>query len=224
MTYVISHIFDTSQHKQNELMRWKEVTKSTHVPDKRPDDEEARKVWSKELAQWVTKQRARKDGLDPLRRKKLDDIDFIWSKYDADWEERFNELKRWKEVMKTTDVPQGKPRDKKARKVWSPELATWVRNQRSSQGPKKNSEHREKLDEIGFIWSKRDADWEERFIELMRWKDAMKNTDVPQKKPSDEEARKVWSKELANWVGNQRKRKAGLNPLRQEKLDRIDFF
>ena len=127
----ISHIFDISQHEQNELMRWKEVTKTTAVPLTRPSDEEARKVWSKELANWVHYQRTSQGPKKNSDRwKKLDDIDFIWSKLNADWEERFNELKRWKEDMKTTHVPEKKPSDKEARKVWSKELAYWGNNQK----------------------------------------------------------------------------------------------
>ena len=75
----------------------------------------------------------------------LNSIGFVWNTYDAEWEEMFNQLVKYKADHGHTKVPQGK----------------WVKNQRDRLGKKRtmrqnNSEkinqRINKLDSLGFEW------------------------------------------------------------------------
>lgn len=111
----------------------------------------------------------------------------ISNKFDLRWCLKFKELCAYKRVHGHTDVPykQGK-------------LGSWVKTQRtnyyllSTRGQsseqdkdKKNFLTKERiasLDAIGFRWCIYDK-WEERFQELIRFKEKFNHVDVPQIKP-----------------------------------------
>lgn len=82
------------------------------------------------LARWVKRQRyqyyllvhGKKSSMTKERIETLDKIGFIWQAQDALWQERFNELKKFKKKHGHCSVPTTYPPNQK--------LATWVKFQR----------------------------------------------------------------------------------------------
>jgi hypothetical protein len=101
-------------------------------------------------------------------------------------------------------------------------LGKWVIGQRHNRQKGQLSEERkEKLDSIGFIWSKKamtDSQlWEFRFQQLVEYKSQHGDCNVPTQNDQNPQ--------LGSWVGTQRAfRKNGrLSKERQDKLDAIGF-
>jgi hypothetical protein len=57
------------------------------------------------LGAWVSNQRSHKN-LSSERRRRLDELEFLWDAQDADWEEGFSHLKQYKERVGDCRVPQ----------------------------------------------------------------------------------------------------------------------
>jgi len=113
------------------------------------------------LANWVMHIRASKvdkdkkrtsgRALSDRREESLNSIGFVWSVYDAAWEEKFNELVEYKSKHGHTNVPDR-----------AGKLGCWVSSQRTYLGKKrkmtKNSNIEkmnrriDKLDKLGFVW------------------------------------------------------------------------
>ena len=74
-----------------------------------------------------------------------------------------------------------------------------------------------KLNSLGFVWDIPDGFWEERFSELVQYKQYVGDTLVPVKWPEN--------LELGAWVANQRVRKkqGTLSEDRISRLNEIDF-
>jgi len=105
----------------------------------------------------------------PDRKKRLDEIGFIWDALDFNWEERFNELVAYKTEHGNIDVPS----------KWPSGLGAWVSNQRFSE--KKgviSPERKALLEEIGFVWDSFEAKWEASFSELLKYKADHGNVNV----------------------------------------------
>ncbi len=123
----------------------------------------------------------------------------------ASWDEWFGELLAYKAKYGNTLVPRD----------WSAGLATWVSNQRSAaNGGKRGSlsnERRNRLDSISFIWDVSEAQWEERFSELLSYKVEHGDVNIPNE----------WHTGLGAWVGTQRQYKKRMC-LTQEKINRLD--
>jgi hypothetical protein len=118
------------------------------------------------------------------------------------WEERFSELKRFRDEFAHTNVPDNWKENKA--------LATWVSWQRRQRKKGDMSEERiAMLDQLEFEWNREPKHWTDRYMELKMYKDKYKNVNVP--------ARWKDNPQLATWVSIQRtKKKQG-----RLKLDRV---
>jgi hypothetical protein len=105
------------------------------------------KEGSYSLGTWVTVQRSSKARLSEERRKRLDEIGFIWDPFSEDWDEGFRVLKLYQEREGGCRVPA-------QHKEGSFRLGTWVGTQRYGKD-KLSEERRKRLDDIGFIWGTR---------------------------------------------------------------------
>ena len=128
----------------------------------------------------------------------------------ATWNERFGELRKYKDQFGDCNVPQ--------RWTENPQLATWVSIQRSTAGKKRlSAERKARLDALGFDWDPRDAAWEQRFIELNSYKKRFGDCDVPA----------IWSENplLGSWVHIQRNSQISgeLSSERKARLDALGF-
>jgi hypothetical protein len=102
---------------------------------------------NRKLANWVSKQRRdRKRGtLSADRVKRLNELEFVWDRYEVAWEEMFAELQRYKDQHGDCKVPTN----------WTenPKLATWVvRQRRARRRGTLSAERVERLDALGFVW------------------------------------------------------------------------
>jgi hypothetical protein len=167
---------------------------------------------NKQLGHWVNNQRAFKikNTLPEDRIRMLNDIGFEWDPKRSAWDKNFEELKCYKAVHGDCNVPR--------RYVNNPTLASWVGTQRISKNNNRLSEDRlRRLDEIGFAWDPYSSVWEERFKELLSYKVAHGNCDVPQSYADNPQ--------LGTWTRRQRilKRKGELSGDRLRRLDEIGF-
>src|SRR5437660_3050872 len=159
------------------------------------------------LARWASKQRQRRTELSKERIKRLEEIGFVWEILDNQWEEIFTALVAYKQRYGNCNVP--------ARWPENPVLSQWVITQRSNRD-KLDSTKRTRLDEIGFTWQVRDAQWQEMFDALAAYKNKHGHCKVPQKWPENPP--------LAHWVGGQRARRDKLSNDKRRQLDSLGFI
>ena len=160
------------------------------------------------LGKWVDTQRTarKRDKLTEERVQKLDDLGFNWGFTLLTWDERLDELTKYKAKHGHCDVPARRGA-----------LGVWVNRQRKARKDDKLSvEHVRKLDEIGFNWGPRDRfpTWDERLDELIKYKAKHGDCNVPARQGS-----------FGKWVDTQQTtRKQGkLSEERVQKLDDIGF-
>lgn len=117
------------------------------------------------LLYWVKYQRCQyNEGLLPKAKvDELNSIGFVWDILQYEWDERFLELKKFKEKNGHCNVNQlGDDRP----------LAMWVAEQRKKYKRKELSEDKiERLEKIGMIWDVPDALWNKTYLELKKYKE-----------------------------------------------------
>ena len=146
------------------------------------------------LGRWLDKQRQEKKrgALLEERVKQLVALGVAWDPLDNFWENRFQDLARFKAQHGHCNVPVEFPEN--------PALGTWLNNQRGLQRSGKLSADRvNRLERLGVVWKPLDAAWEQRFSELKRFKAREGHCEVPQHYPRNQR--------LANWLSNQRQAK-----------------
>jgi len=126
------------------------------------------------------------------------------------WDERFGELLAFKEAQGHCNVP--------SRYKPNPALGTWVDTVRSNRKSSKLAADRaERLNRVGLVWNIDEHYWEQKFEELLAFKEAHGHFNVPEGyKPNPA---------LANWVSNTRQNsKTGkLAADREERLNCVGF-
>jgi hypothetical protein len=140
------------------------------------------------------------------RIRRLDELGFVWDPLDTAWEEMFSALVAYRDLFGHCNVPV----------VWpeNPKLGRWVNNQRYARRINGLAKERfRRLDEIGFVWDLRDAQWEEMFATLVGYKEKYGYYNVPKGWPENPK--------LANWVTTQRRRRKA-NRLSKERIRRLD--
>jgi superfamily II DNA or RNA helicase/Fe2+ transport system protein FeoA len=160
------------------------------------------------LGQWVTIQRVNKDKISSERRRRLDELGFIWDPREADWEEGFSYLKIYKDRVGHCRVPQ-RHRENGFR------LGQWVTVQRVNI-EKISTQRRRRLDELGFIWDPREADWEDGLNCLKAYKKREGHCNVPKSHKENEFS-------LGGWVSEQRGNKDKVSSERIQRLDDLGF-
>ncbi len=126
------------------------------------------------------------------------------------WDERYGELKAFKERFGHCDV----------RRRWSEnvKLATWVEVQRRDKASGRLRENRVSLlDSLGFRWDPHGADWDMLYSALLEFRGTHGHCNVPYKWPDNPS--------LGIWVHGQRslRKKQQLGEERIHKLDRVGF-
>jgi hypothetical protein len=180
----------------------------------------------RQLAAWVSSQRERrkKGAMTDEEFAMLDTLGLTWQSRDVGtWEDRFAEVAAFKAIHGHCDIPTIYRENLKLGR-----FVNAMRTQRNHGTLR--SERLAKLDAIGFVWaSNRKADvklgeemvsgaWKARFDELVAYKEAHGDCDVPAKWEENEQ--------LANWVSMQRqtKKRDALPESRVKLLDQIGFL
>lgn len=162
----------------------------------------------KRLAQWVVKQRARKNSLKNWQIKKLNDLNFDFTPFNSAWNEYYILLKKYKQTFGHTNVPQNNI-DKEYKN-----LGNWCSKQREKYNKKKLPENRvKKLNDISFDWGKKTTSFDQMLNDLLRYKEEFGNYNVP----------RSYGK-LGQWVYKQHYRKSELPKDKLSILRHIGFF
>jgi hypothetical protein len=159
-----------------------------------------------DLGKWLKNQRRshQKGQLKDERKNRLNGIGVVWSESELNWELRFQQLLAYKKTQGDCNVP---------RSFFNAKLGHWVMHQRQSRrNMRKDRKHR--LDSIGFIWGRRYVDWYTRYQELVQYKGAHGNCEVPYHSGEP-------NKELGHWVVKQRYLE-GKHLLRKDRIAKLD--
>ena len=187
------------------IQKYKERFGHCNVPKKWTED--------KSLGNWVDRQRDKYKNRELVDEhiKRLEEIDFVWEPHDASWEENYEKIKKYKERFGHCNVPKKWTEDKS--------LGKWVSWQREAYKNKTLEKKRIKhLEEIGFVWDKLEAQWEEKFNALKEYKNDHGRCNVPYN----------WEKDgikLGSWVKRQHQcyRKGKIAKERIKRLEDIGF-
>lgn len=113
-------------------------------------------------------------------------------RHDAQWQEQFQKLRRFKEAYGHCCVPITFEKDQL--------LARWVKRQRyqykrNEQGKQANidSARIQSLESIGFIWNTHAATWEQKFNELVAYQEARGHCHIPYQDPENIQL-SIWAK------------------------------
>ena len=161
------------------------------------------------LGNWVGGQRRRQNKMSSERKKRLDDIGFIWDAIAEAWEEGFSKLLQFKETEGHCRVPHGY-------KLEGFKLGNWVRARRDKH-QSLSSERKQRLDEIGFVWDPWAEAWEEGFSKLLQFKESEGHCLVPA-------THKLGGFRLGQWVMHQRIAKDSISTERKQRLDALSFI
>lgn len=167
---------------------------------------------NRQLAYWVHNQRTfwKKHRLRQDRIDQLNNIAFTWDVREAEWEEMYAELRRFKEVHNSFL----KPRRWKGDRL----LERWAHEQRKlHRKGHLNPQRFEHLERIGFNWDAQESSWEEMYSALVSYKQSHGNCDVPHRWPAN--------RSFGNWVAFQRTlaRKGKLSKERMDRLEQVGF-
>ncbi len=158
------------------------------------------------LGPWIREQRNqyRKVNIPKSRIELLEQIGMVWSITDSRWQEGYELLRNFVELNGHADVTQSK----------TDRLGVWVQVQRREYKKQTMSDDKiQMLDELGFIWSKKDSsddNFMKKYRALLDY--AVKNSDLSLIRSADES--------LYAWIHSQR----GLYKKKKMPLDRIELL
>lgn len=198
---------------------WKKRFEELVVYKKRYGDCQVPVYWKKNrsLGIWVRTQRTleKKGKLDLEKKKKLDEIGFIWSneaweyqlkKYNQRWEDNYQKLKEYKQQYGTIQVSVSIDRA----------LERWTCIQRKHKKTGKLSAYKiKKLEQIGFAWDLHKSYWMNMYHKLVRFRKKYGHARVPWRwKPNPQ---------LGQWVSRTRLEQHELTEAQVELLNKTDF-
>ena len=160
------------------------------------------------LGKWVGVQRTTKEMLTEDRRRRLDELGFVWDPITQQWEEGFSALLKFKGREGNCLISAKHLED-------GYRLGQWVSRQRTNK-EKLSEEQRRRLDELGFVWDPHTQQWEEGYSAFLKFKEREGNCLVSQKHLED-------GYRLGTWVGKQRSKKESLSEDRYRRLDELGF-
>ena len=199
-TYLVEQVTSSWDERFGELLAYSAKYGNPDVPQ----------AWATGLGTWVINQRAAKKGrrqfLSESQIRRLDEIGFNWDSLESQWEKRFNELLAYKAKYGDMNVPAKS----------SSGLGMWVGMQRAFKKRGSIPDDRySRLNEIGFAWDGVESIWEERFGELLAYKEINGDVNVPNDRGS-----KLW-----RWISTQRifRKKGKLSTEKIQRLDALGF-
>ena len=164
------------------------------------------------LGQWASMQRTNRDQLSPDRRKLLEELGFEWDLLAAQWKEAFDELKVYYERMGNCRVVRSFETDSGFK------LGLWVRERRNKKD-QLSPERQKQLEDLGFEWDVRAAQWNEGYEYLKAYYEREGNCRVVRGFETDD------GYDLSSWVTRQRSRgnSGQLTLERRKQLEDLEF-
>ncbi len=160
------------------------------------------------LGFWVSNQRRSRYGdLTDEKRKRLDELGFIWDALETRWEQGFRHLKSYVQREGHCRVPYEHCES-------GFRLGSWVSNQRGNKVATP-IERQKRLDELGFLWDARETTWDENFAYLKTYAEREGHCCVPVSHREN-------GFRLGLWVRNQRN-KDDMSEERRRRLDELGF-
>ncbi|MEI6446894.1 MAG: Helicase associated domain protein [Actinomycetes bacterium] len=186
-----------------QLLEYTKVYGTTRVPARYVTPDGFR------LGTWVNAQRQRKDTLSESRIESLESVsDWVWDPYEARWERGYSALGAFASREGHCLVPS-------THEEGSFKLGGWVTRQRSSR-TNLTAERRERLEQLPmWVWSARDAKWEEGFRHLLAYVERRGDAFVQTGYRSEDGYR------LGQWVGVQRTSRHRLKMERKARLEAL---
>jgi superfamily II DNA or RNA helicase len=160
------------------------------------------------VGKWVGKQRQKRDSLTEDRRRRLDELGFVWNEISERWEAGFSHLKMFHSHEGHCQVPA-------LYSVDGYTLGSWVSVQRLNH-KELTEERRRRLDELGFNWDPFTERWEQGFSHLQIFHAREGHSRVPRGYSED-------GFNLSGWVQNQRTELVRLTENRRQRLDELGF-
>jgi superfamily II DNA or RNA helicase len=161
------------------------------------------------LGTWMGTQRINENNLSDERKKRLNDLGFIWDPLFERWEEGFWYLVKFHELEGHCKVPVNFCLD-------NYKLGNWVKTQRKEKD-KLSNERKKRLNDLGFTWDSLSEKWEEGFSHLVRFRELEGHCKVPYGYVSG-------TYKLSIWVRTQRGNKDYLSDERKKRLDDLGFI
>ncbi len=167
---------------------------------------------------WILMQRVKnkKNTLTELQRNLLNEINFVWTADNLPvkgmpdnkpWSKMFESLREFKNMFGHVRVSQTDSKYKT--------LGRWVNTQRIAYARGKLLQNRkELLESLGIVWNAKEADWDDRFEQVTKFKNEHGHFNVGQ---FDKKY-----KGLYNWIRHIRTR-AELTEKQKQRLKKIDF-
>lgn len=169
-TRVVNKLAPVWHERFSELKEYFEVFGHTDVPKDNNN---------KQLANWVKYQRQQyKIGILPNDRiEKLEQLNFKWNVFLANWNDRYNHLEQYFKKYGTSNIPN----------EYDASLYHWTRTQAKDNNNGKLSEERVNLlDKLGFNWEIRGPNeaWDNKFVELKAYYHKHGTTIMPARAPN----------------------------------------
>ena len=157
------------------------------------------------LGRWCDqqRQRRRKGKLSPERIAQLDALGFCWHVMDAAWGKRYSELVNYKEIHGHCNTQRVGPTKDLDRWCWK-QRARYKRGTLSL-------EEIAQLNALGFCWDFTKTVWDERFSELVAYKEIHGHCNVSRSHAV-----------LERWCTTQRQRRKSGNTITQEQIAQLD--
>jgi superfamily II DNA or RNA helicase/ribosome modulation factor len=127
------------------------------------------------LGHWQGRQRSRKSNLSAERIKRLEEIGFVWDKFEEAFEKGYQETLRYKKQFGDPNAPSLYKTPEGYR------LGGWQNGQRDNY--KKSIlpvDRIKRLEEIGFVWDTLEAAFEKGYEETLRYKKQTGDPNAPQ--------------------------------------------
>jgi hypothetical protein len=157
------------------------------------------------LGVWVSIQRKTRFKMSDEHVQRLNELGFVWDPLLKQWEDGFNHLKRFVKKEGHCLVPA------KYKTESGFKLGSWVMNNRQNRD-QVPEDRRRRLDEIGFVWSQLDQQWEGGYSHLKAFRDKEGHCQVPKKYKTED------GYNLGQWLQDQRKKFASLSGEKKAQL------
>ncbi|MBF0294906.1 MAG: helicase associated domain-containing protein [Magnetococcales bacterium] len=149
----------------SQFLQFKKWRGHGKLPNHHPEDVALGKWAERQRREWSLQK------LNPTRQERLTGAGFVWDLEAAAWEEMFWQLQAHRERHGHGRVPKEWPE--------APGLAVWAEEQRRLRERGTMPEARQvRLDEMGFVWDLEAWEREERFSELVRYRERHGHVEV----------------------------------------------